>query len=219
MDNKLKIVMKGIDDVTPYWRNPRKNDKTVNELIQVIEKFGFNVPIVIDTNNVVVKGHARLKAAKRLFMNEIPCIVSYADEDTIKADRIADNKIQELSAWDFSKLETEYEKIADSKFERLFFEPEIAIPQYVPQKPLSYVNAGSVVQGNSAYEPDMAPQVAERTGDGGNAWADREEALTSENRGSDSPYTPVKNQETQGMGEKTVKAICPHCGEVLYVRC
>ena len=94
-----QIVMKKISEVKPYVRNPRKNDKTVNLLVEIIPKVGFNVPLVIDRNGIIVKGHARYAAAIRLGMEEIPCVVTDADEETIKLDRLADNRISEFSEW------------------------------------------------------------------------------------------------------------------------
>lgn len=94
-----KIVMKKLNEVKPYIRNPRKNDKTVELLCKVIPKVGFNVPLVIDKNGIIVKGHARFNAAIKLGMEEVPCIITEADEDAIKADRITDNKISEFSEW------------------------------------------------------------------------------------------------------------------------
>lgn len=94
-----KIVMKNISDVKPYIRNPRKNDKTVNLLVEIIPKVGFNVPILIDQKGIIVKGHARYAAAIKLGMTEVPCVVTEADEETIKLDRLADNRISEFSEW------------------------------------------------------------------------------------------------------------------------
>lgn len=94
-----QIVMRKISEVRPYVRNPRKNDKTVNLLVEIIPKVGFNVPLVIDRAGVIVKGHARYAAAIRLGMQEIPCVVTDADEETIKLDRLADNRISEFSEW------------------------------------------------------------------------------------------------------------------------
>lgn len=94
-----KIEMCKISEIKPYVRNPRKNDKTVDLLVQVIPKVGFNVPLVIDHAGVIVKGHARYAAAIRLGMTEVPCVVTDADEETIKLDRLTDNKISEFSEW------------------------------------------------------------------------------------------------------------------------
>ena len=99
-----QIVMKKISEVKPYIRNPRKNDKTVELLCKIIPKVGFNVPLVIDEKGIIVKGHARFTAAIRLGMKEIPCIVTHASEEAIKADRIADNKISDGLLHDFYLL-------------------------------------------------------------------------------------------------------------------
>lgn len=94
-----EIVMKRLDEITPYEKNPRKNDKTVELLCKIIPQVGFNVPLVIDSAGVIVKGHARYRAAQQLGLESIPCIVTHADPEAIRADRIADNKISEFSEW------------------------------------------------------------------------------------------------------------------------
>lgn len=117
-----QIVMKKIGEIKPYVRNPRKNDKTVELLCKVIPKVGFNVPLVIDEKGVIVKGHARFTAAIRLGMKELPCIITHADEEAIKADRIADNKISEFSEWVNDELMHEIDMIdLDFDFSELGF--------------------------------------------------------------------------------------------------
>lgn len=106
-----KIEVKKINDVKPYWRNPRKNDKTVEALIKVIPVVGFNVPIYIDNEGVIIKGHARYRSAVRLGMTEIPCIVSTNSEEQNRLDRISDNKVSELAEWDLGELRYELEQI------------------------------------------------------------------------------------------------------------
>lgn len=126
MDICNQIIMKKISEIKPYIRNPRKNDKTVELLVDLIPKVGFNVPIVIDKNGVIVKGHSRFKAGIKLGMKELPCIITNADEEAIKLDRIADNRVSEFSEWlsepllheldtlsiDFSNLEFETPSMA-----------------------------------------------------------------------------------------------------------
>lgn len=109
-----KIVFKHISEIRPYIRNPRRNEKTIELLCELIPKVGFNVPIVIDQYGIIVKGHARYGAAIRLGMEKVPCIVSHASEEAIKADRITDNKISEFSEWVNEELEQE---IADLDFD------------------------------------------------------------------------------------------------------
>lgn len=94
-----KIVMRKISEIKPYFRNPRKNEKTVEMLIDLIPRVGFNVPILIDEDGVIVKGHARYRAAIRLGLEKVPCVITHADEEAKKLDRLADNKVSELSEW------------------------------------------------------------------------------------------------------------------------
>lgn len=90
----MDIVLKQITDITPYGKNPRKNDEAVKYVAESIKQFGFKVPIVIDRNGVIVAGHTRYKAAKKLSMTEVPCIVADdLTDDQIKAFRLADNKV------------------------------------------------------------------------------------------------------------------------------
>lgn len=104
----MEIVDKKVSELIPYENNPRKNDKAVPAVAKSIREFGFKVPIVIDKNNIIVNGHTRLKAAKKLGLETVPCIV--ADDLTpeqIRAFRLADNKVGEIATWDDDKLEEE----------------------------------------------------------------------------------------------------------------
>lgn len=113
--DKLKIVYKKLSDLTPYENNPRLNDGAVDAVAKSIEEFGFKVPIVIDKDGVIVSGHTRLKAAKQLHIDEVPCIIAddLSDEE-LKAFRLADNKVSELAEWDLDKLDAE---LADIDFD------------------------------------------------------------------------------------------------------
>ena len=110
----MDISEKKVKDLIPYENNPRLNDDAVEYVMQSIESFGFKVPIVIDKDNVIVCGHTRWKAAQRLGMKTVPCVV--ADDLTseqIKAYRIADNKVTDFSLWDNKKLLEELNEIAE----------------------------------------------------------------------------------------------------------
>lgn len=111
-EKEWNVVWKDPNELTPYDKNARKNDETVPYLVNSIKRFGFRVPLVIDANGVVVCGHTRLKAALNMGMKKVPCVV--ADDLTkaeIKAFRLADNKIQEMSGWDFEALDLELEEL------------------------------------------------------------------------------------------------------------
>lgn len=71
----MKIIDVAIMYLKEYENNPRNNDKSVEKVAASIREFGFKVPIVIDKNNVIVCGHTRVRAAKRLKLDVVPCIV------------------------------------------------------------------------------------------------------------------------------------------------
>lgn len=112
--DKLKIEYLSADELIPYANNPRNNDDAVDYVANSIREFGFKVPIVIDKDKNIVAGHTRLKAAKKLGIKEVPCIIADdLTEQQIDAFRLADNKVSEIAAWDFEKLEIELESITD----------------------------------------------------------------------------------------------------------
>ena len=101
-----------VDDITPYDKNARVNDKAVDAVAKSIEEYGFKNPILIDKDGVIICGHTRLKGAKKLGYKEVPCV--YADDLTpeqVKAFRIADNKTGEIADWDFDVLEEELQEL------------------------------------------------------------------------------------------------------------
>lgn len=110
----MEIVEKKVGELKAYENNPRKNDNAVEAVANSIREFGFKVPIVIDSNDVIVCGHTRLKAAIQLGMETVPCIVANdLSKEQIRAFRLADNKTNELAEWDFSALQMELSEILD----------------------------------------------------------------------------------------------------------
>lgn len=119
MTAKTQIQYIALKDVIPYANNPRNNDgEAVDKVASSIKEFGFNVPLVLDKDNVIICGHTRYKAAKKLNIDEIPCI--YADKLTpaqVKAYRIADNKVSEFSTWNYDMLSIEVEQLQELDFD------------------------------------------------------------------------------------------------------
>ncbi len=110
----MNVVEKKLADLRPYENNPRVNDDAVPVVEASIREFGFKVPIVVDAEGVIVAGHTRYEAAKRIGMETVPCIV--ADDLTpeqVRAFRLVDNKASELSVWDFGLLFSELDAIGD----------------------------------------------------------------------------------------------------------
>ena len=106
-----------ITDLKEYENNPRFNKSAVDPVAASIREFGFKVPLVIDKDNVIVAGHTRLKVAKKLGLETVPCVIADdLTDEQIKAFRIADNKTAEISEWNFDKLETELAQLAEQGF-------------------------------------------------------------------------------------------------------
>lgn len=149
INNKLNLIQMNIDDLVLYENNPRNNDGAVDAVAASINSFGFKVPIIIDKNNVVVCGHTRVKASKKLGMTEVPCIVADdLNEEQIKAFRLADNKVSELAEWDMDKLAEELKQIdmdmlqfgfedLESSLERDVLEDEFDEEEELPVNPYS----------------------------------------------------------------------------------
>ncbi|WP_304110542.1 ParB N-terminal domain-containing protein [Phascolarctobacterium succinatutens] len=114
MDLRSKITLMALADITPYENNPRNNEEAVEKVANSIKEFGFNQPIVVDKDNVIIVGHTRYLAAQELGLTEAPVIVAEnLSEEQARAYRLADNKTGELAGWDFEKLALELEQIED----------------------------------------------------------------------------------------------------------
>ncbi len=104
----MQIEELEIGKIKPYEKNPRKNDGAVDGVAESIKQFGFKQPIVVDKDCVIVAGHTRYKAAKKLGMKTVPCVrADDLTEEQVKAYRILDNKLNELASWDFEALQAE----------------------------------------------------------------------------------------------------------------
>lgn len=122
----MNIIELKLADIKPYEKNPRKNDEAVKYVAESIRQFGFKVPIVIDGNNVIVCGHTRYKAGKKLGLETVPCVVADdLTEEQIKAYRLADNKVAEQAEWDFDLLGDELADIFDIDMSYFGFEDVI----------------------------------------------------------------------------------------------
>ena len=112
-EEKREIVYKSLDEIKPYERNARNNDNAVDSVVNSVKQFNFNVPITVDKNGVIVSGHTRYKAAKKLGLERVPVIVldDLTDEE-IKAYRLADNKTGELADWNIELLNDELQDLS-----------------------------------------------------------------------------------------------------------
>jgi ParB-like chromosome segregation protein Spo0J len=109
----MNIQQLKLTELHPYERNPRKNDAAVGPVAESIKQYGFLVPLVITAEHEIIAGHTRYKAAKKLKLKTVPCVV--ADDLTpeqIKAFRLVDNKTAEFAEWDAELLPLELADIA-----------------------------------------------------------------------------------------------------------
>ena len=114
----MELIIKKISEIKPYANNPRKNDDAVDAVYKSIEQCGYIAPIIIDENNVILAGHTRYKALKKLGRNECECIVKTGlTDDQKKKYRLLDNKTNELADWDFDLLAGELSELDLSAFD------------------------------------------------------------------------------------------------------
>lgn len=109
---ELRIEYLPVDALKPYSRNAKKHpDEQVEHIANSIREFGFRQPLVIDRDGVLVIGHGRLLAAKKLGLETVPCVrADDLTDEQVKALRLADNKLNE-SGWDFAALEEELNEL------------------------------------------------------------------------------------------------------------
>ena len=114
----MKTEIINIEEIKPYKKNQKKHPKEqIEKLKKSISKYGFNTPVIIDKDNVIIAGHGRLIAAKELNLKEISCVrKTDLTEEQVKAYRIMDNKSAE-SDWDLDLLQEELISLKELDFD------------------------------------------------------------------------------------------------------
>lgn len=108
----MDIVELPIKDIKPYENNPRDNTKAVDKVVESIRAYGWQQPIVVDKNNVIIVGHTRYQAAKKMKLKKVPVkVAKNLTEEQVKGYRISDNKTSDYSIWDNKKLLKELEEL------------------------------------------------------------------------------------------------------------
>ena len=114
----MDVKLKALESLKPYEHNPRKNEAAVDAVATSIREFGFRQPIVIDEAGVIICGHTRYKAAKKLGLAKVPVHVAKdLSPQQVRAYRLADNKSAELAEWDFEILPIEISALENDKFD------------------------------------------------------------------------------------------------------
>ena len=111
----MKIINLKTDQLIPYVNNPRHNEDAVDAVASSIAAFGFNVPIVLDKDRVIITGHTRRLAAIKLGLESVPCIIAdHLTPAQVQAFRLADNRVAEISTWDDELLQAELDQLAEA---------------------------------------------------------------------------------------------------------
>lgn len=119
-----------IDEIHPYENNPRDISETaVEKVAESIERYGYQQPIVVDSEHVVIVGHTRLAALKHLGWASVEVIVANLPDEKAREYRLADNKTGELSEWDHEALVTELREWEDPLLEEFFPDVDLEVSQ------------------------------------------------------------------------------------------
>ena len=137
---ELNIEYLPVESLKPYEKNARKHQaKDVEAIVASIREFGFADPIGIWGDGLIVEGHGRLLAARKLGMAEVPCIrLDHLNDEQRRAYALAHNKTAELSEWDLPVLDEELAGITDIDMTAFGFDPidaEVHEDNYEPQPP------------------------------------------------------------------------------------
>ncbi len=152
----MQIQTKPITDIHPYEKNPRFNDNAVEAVAKSIKEFGFQQPIVVDKDFVIIVGHTRLKAAERLGLTEVPVVVAdNLTPEQVQAYRIADNKTGEIAEWNYDLLPLEIKDLQDADFDLSL----LGFDTGELEQLLNGENDKTVTDGET--EPDAVPEVPE----------------------------------------------------------
>jgi hypothetical protein len=103
-----------IESITPYWRNPRRSEPAIAAVKASIERYGYQVPILVDQENVIIAGHARYTALNQLGRTHVQVLICDLPPKKAAALRIVDNKTHEWSTWDPAKLEQEVRALGEA---------------------------------------------------------------------------------------------------------
>lgn len=146
----MKIQNVSTNKIIPYHNNPRK-DQAIDKLASSIKEYGFQQPIVVDKDMIVIVGHTRLQGAKKLGLKKVPIVVADLSEAKAKAYRIADNRLNEDSSWDMELLSSEINELLEQDYNL----DELGFEDFEIEKFLNN-------EGDGLTDDDEVPEVPEK---------------------------------------------------------
>lgn len=198
----MEVKSMSIDDIKPYENNPRDNDDAVDSVANSIKEFGWQQPIVVDKDMVIIVGHTRYKAAKKLGMDKVPVVVaSSLTPEQVKAYRLADNKVGELADWNLPKLNIELDDINDIDMSDFGFDENF--DDNIEENNSFGVESNSV--SNNAehnYEPDYTE----------NSYEPDNTANTESNYTQSNTENNNEELDLNDFSDDKFDVVCPKCG-------
>ena len=150
-------------DIVPYPRNPRLiPDNAVRQVADSISRYGWQQPVVLDAEGVIIVGHTRLAAAQLLGMPTVPCYVAdHLSPEQAQAYRLADNRTAENSAWDLDALTSEIDALAKATLDGVDF----TVPGFAPDEIAAFLELAAPTEilpppppaDNGRVVPKVAP--------------------------------------------------------------
>lgn len=142
-----------IDAIVPYWQNPRRIPQdAVDAVARSIEAYGYQQPIVVDVENVVIVGHTRLQALQQLGYTEVEVRIADLPPDKAREYRIIDNKTSEMTSWDHGALVLELREFEDDL--RIAYFPDVDLE-------IEQINAAGATQDEVEWKAKKALAVKE----------------------------------------------------------
>jgi len=142
----IKIKKVKLNEIKPYWRNPRINDQAIEIVKESIKKYGYNQPIVVDKDNVIVVGHTRYYALKELGFDEVEVFETDLDKKKCQEYRIADNKTHEYSFWNYEELKNELKTLENLEDISVFFKNDIQLIEEIKNIKIDVDNSSGGIE-------------------------------------------------------------------------
>ncbi len=210
---KLKL-----DKIIPYENNPRDNEIAIEAVATSIERYGYNQPIVVDENYMIIVGHTRHLALKRLVAQgnkkyrDIPVLISEMPESLAREHRIADNKTGELSTWYTPYLRAELRDVSDEEAREMFTEGELNALREVTMNPEWQVTEEEIAAQRQRMEDRAAQTRAKQDSNlvevtcehcSEKFFVSRQNAVASADMDENKIINDEAKAATSGVGEET----------------
>lgn len=149
-----------LDRIKPYWRNPKKNDAAVDPVARSIADYGMNQPLVLDRELVIIVGHTRYRALKKLEWKTAPCVVRDMPAEKARAYRIIDNKTNELADWEQKDLIAELREVVGAIDMSIYF-PKTNLAAMLAQSDVRPPTAAEIAAEKTRLETQFEKQPEE----------------------------------------------------------